>query len=97
MKISSNVVDDSDDEINFLDKLLLSSTNVYRLRRTFVNGLPANKILSKTQLHKTEKSIEVLGGPVGSLLKNGLFLMKNQAVSTSAANAAFYPVRVLWA
>ena len=90
MKISSNDVGDSNDEINFLDKLLLSSTNVYRLRKAFVNGLPANRILSKTQLYKTEKSREVLGGPVGSLLKNGLFLMKNQAVSASAANAAIH-------
>ena len=80
----------SNDEINFLDKLLLSSTNVQRLRKAFVNGLPANRMLSKTQLYKTEKSRGVLGGPVGSLLKTGLSLMKNQAVSTSAANAAIH-------
>ena len=47
-------------------------------------------MLSKTQLYKTEKSRGVLGGPVGSLLKTGLSLMKNQAVSTSAANAAIH-------
>ena len=52
LKISSNVVGDSNDENNFPHKLLLSNTQVSRLRKAFANGSSANIKLSKTQSHK---------------------------------------------
>ena len=50
LKISSNVVGDSNDENNFPHKLLLTNTQVLKLRKTFANGSSANIKLSKTQL-----------------------------------------------
>ena len=54
LKISSNVVGDSNDENNFLDKLLLTTTHVSKLCKAFANGSSANIKLSKTQLHEIE-------------------------------------------
>ena len=53
--------------------MLLSNTQVSRLRKAFVNGSLANIKLSKTQLHKIGQS----GGFLGSLLKTGLPLIGN--------------------
>ena len=77
MKISSNVVGDSNDENNFLHKLLLTNTQVSRLRKAFANSSSANIKLSKTQLHKIGQSGGLLGRLLGLLLKTGLSLMKN--------------------
>ena len=52
LKPSSNVLRESNDENNFLHKLLLTNTQVSRLRKAFANGLSANTKLTKTQLHK---------------------------------------------
>ena len=52
LKTSSNVVGDSNDENNFPHKMLLTNTQVSKLRKAFANGLSANIKLSKTQLHK---------------------------------------------
>ena len=52
LKISSNIVGDSNDQNNFLHKLLLTNTQVSRLRKAFANGSSVNMKLSKTQLHK---------------------------------------------
>ena len=38
LKLSSNVVGDSNDENRFLHKLLLTNTQVSKLRKTFGNG-----------------------------------------------------------
>ena len=52
LKISSNIVGDSNDENNFVQKLLLTNTQVSKLCKAFANGSSANVKLSKTQLHK---------------------------------------------
>ena len=52
LKISSNVVRDSNDENNFPHKLLLTNTQVLKLCKAFANNSSANTKLSKTQLHK---------------------------------------------
>ena len=52
LKISSNVVGDSNDKNNFPHKLLLTNTQVSELRKAFANNFSANIKLSKTQLHK---------------------------------------------
>ena len=52
LKISSNVVGDSNDENNFPHKLLLINAQFLRFREAFPNS-SADIKLSKTQLHKT--------------------------------------------
>ena len=52
--ISSNVFGNSNDENNFPHRLLLTNTQVSKLRKAFANGSPANIKLSKTQLHKRD-------------------------------------------
>ena len=42
LKLSSNVVGESNDENNFPYKLLSTNTQVSRLREAFANGSPAN-------------------------------------------------------
>ena len=51
--MSSNIAPDSKDENSFLYKLLLTNTQVSKLRKAFADGLLANTKLSKTQLQKT--------------------------------------------
>ena len=46
----SNVVSDSNDENNFLHRLLLTNAQVLKLREVFANGSSANIKISKTQL-----------------------------------------------
>ena len=50
LKLSSNVVGDSYDDTNFPDKLLLTNTQVSRIRKAFANASSANISFSKTQL-----------------------------------------------
>ena len=38
LKVSSNVIGDSNDENNFSHKLLLTNTQVSKIRKAFVNG-----------------------------------------------------------
>ena len=75
LKISSNIVGDSNNENNFPHKLLLTNAQVLKLRRAFPNGSSANIKLSKTQLHKIEESGGFLGRVLGPLLKTGLPLI----------------------
>ena len=77
MKISSNVVGDSDDENDSSHKLSLTNTQVSKLRKAFSNNSSANIKLSKSQLHTIGHSGEFLGRLSGPLLKNGLSLTRN--------------------
>ena len=77
LKLSSSVVGDSNDENAFLNKLLLTNTQVLRLCKAFANGSSANIKLSKTQLHKSRTIRKFLGRILGLLLKNGLPLIGN--------------------
>ena len=77
MKISSKVDGDSNDENNFLCKLLLTNTQVSRLHKAFANDSSVNTKLSKTQLHKIGQSGGFLGRLLGPLLKTGLPLIGN--------------------
>ena len=54
LKISSSVACNPNDQSNFPHKLLLTNTQVLRLRKAFVNNSSANIKLSKTQLHKKD-------------------------------------------
>ena len=61
LKLSSNVVGDSNNKNNFPHKLLLTNTQVSRLRKAFANGSSANMKSSKTQLYKKGQSGGFLG------------------------------------
>ena len=52
LNLSSNGVDDSNDETNFLHTLLLSDRQVLRLHKVFAKYRSANAKLSKTKLSK---------------------------------------------
>ena len=57
--------------------MLLTNTQISRLRKAFANGSSANIKLSKTQLHKIGQSGKFLGRLLGPLLKTGLPLIGN--------------------
>ena len=56
LKLSSNVVGDSNNGNNVLYKLLLTNTQVSKLRKAFSNGSSSNIKSSRTQLHKIVQS-----------------------------------------
>ena len=78
IKLSSNVVGDSNNENNFPHKLLITNTQVFRLRKP-LQIIPSSPHvrLSKTRFHKTRQSGGSLGRLSGPLLKIGLSLMEN--------------------
>ena len=77
LKLSSNFVGDSNDDGNFLQRLLLIITQVSRIRKTFANGSSANVKFSKTQLSKMVKLARFLGRFLGLLIKTGLPSIRN--------------------
>ena len=62
----------SNDETNFPHKLLLTNTQVSKIRRAFANGLSGNIKFSKTQYSKMIQS----GGILGELKKGILLVPK---------------------
>ena len=64
MKISPNIVSDSNDENNFPHNLLLNNIQASKFRKAFANNSSANIKLSKTQLHKIGQP----GGFLGRIL-----------------------------
>ena len=58
----------SNDKTNFLHQLLLTNTQVSRLRKAFANNSSANKKLSKAQLSKLVQSEGFLGKLLRRLL-----------------------------
>ena len=77
MRLSSNVVCNSDDDTNFPHKILLANRRVANLRKAFANYLSTNIKLSKTELFKMVQRGRFFGRLLGPLLKTGLPLMKN--------------------
>ena len=75
--LSSNMIGNSNDETNFLYKLLLTNRQVANLRNVFANNLSANIKVSKTQVPKTTQSCGFLRRLLEPLMKVGLPLMKN--------------------
>ena len=77
LKNSSNVVGHSNNENNFLHKLLLTNRQLPKFRKAFANNSSANIKLSKTQM-------QIIGQPGGfldrllePLLRTGLRLLGN--------------------
>ena len=61
LRLSSNMVGNSDDKTNFLHKLLLTNRQVGNLNKAFANNSPFNIKLSKNQLSKIIQSGGFLG------------------------------------
>ena len=56
LRLSSNMIGDPDDKINFLHELLLTNRQVANLRKAFANNSTTNIKLPKTQLSKMVQS-----------------------------------------
>ena len=77
LRISSNMVGNSNDNTNFPHELLLANRQVEDIRKAFANHLSTDIKLSKTQLSKMIQSGGFRGRLLGPLLKTGLPLMKS--------------------
>ena len=77
LRLSSNMIGNSDYETNFPHKLLLTNRQVTTLRKAFANHTSTDTKLSKTQLSNMIKLGGFLGRLLGPLLKTGLPLMKS--------------------
>ena len=77
LRISSNMVSNSNDNTNFPHELLLTNRQVANIRKAFANHPSIDIKLSKTQLSKMIQSGRFLGKLLGPLLKTGLPLMKS--------------------
>ena len=96
LRLSSNMIGNSDDETNFPHKLLLTNSQVANIHKAFANHISTDIKLSKAQLTKMKK-----GGFLrflAPLLKCGLPLLKSVIIpldmlgltaAASAADAAF--------
>ena len=64
LRLSSNMIGNPNDEINFLHKILLTNRQIANLRKMFRNNSSTNIKLSKTELFNTIQS----GASFGRLL-----------------------------
>ena len=77
LRLSSNMIGNSDDETNFPHKLLLTSRQVADLCKAFANYLSTDIKLSKTYLSMMIQFGELFGRLLSLLLKTRLPLMKS--------------------
>ena len=90
IRLSPNMIGDSNDETNFPHELLLTDRQVSSIRKAFSNNSSVDIKFSKTQLSKMIQSGEFLGKLLGPLLKTGLPLMKS--VITPLAKSILIPL-----
>ena len=76
LRLSSNMIGNSDDNTNFPHELLLTNRRVENLRKAFAKNTSRDIMLSKTQVSKKIQSRGFLGRLLGPLLRTGLPLMK---------------------
>ena len=77
LRLSSNMIGNTDDNTNFPHELLLTNRQVANLRKAFSKNTSTDIKLSKTQLSKIIQSEGFLGRLLGPLLRTGLPLMKS--------------------
>ena len=77
LRISSNMVGNSNYNTNFPNEFLLTNRQVANIRKAFAKNASTDIKLSKTQLSKMIQSGGFLGRHLGPLLKTGLPLIKN--------------------
>ena len=75
---------------HFPHKLLLTITQVSKLRKAFTNNSSAEIKLSKNQLHRIGQSGGFLGRLLGPLLKTVLPLMKNVLAALATSVLSHY-------
>ena len=76
IRLSPNMIGDSNDKASFLHKLLLPNRRVSNIRKAFSNHSSTDIKLSKIQLSKTVQLGKFLGRLLGPLLKTGSPLIK---------------------
>ena len=77
LRLSSNMIGNSNDEINFAHKLLLTDRQIAGFPKVFASNSPANVKLSKTQMSKMIQLGRFFGRLLGPLMEDGLPVMKN--------------------
>ena len=77
LRISSNMVGNSNDNTNFPNELLLTNRQVANIRKALAKNTSTDIKLSKTQLSNMKQLGGFLGKLLGPLLKTGLPLIKN--------------------
>ena len=77
LRLSPNMIGDSNDKANFPHELLLTDRQISSIRKAFSNNSSVDIKFSKTQLSKMIQSGGFLGKLLGPLLKTGLPLIKN--------------------
>ena len=90
LRLSSNMIGNSDDDNNFPHELLLTNRQVANLRKAFTKHTSTDIKLSKTQLPKMIQSGGFLGRPLGPVLRTGLPLLKS--VIKPLAKSALVPL-----
>ena len=78
LRISSNMVGNSNDNTNFSHELLLTNRQVENIRKAFAKNTSTDIKLSTTQLSKMIQSGGFLVRLLGPLLKTGLPLIKSE-------------------
>ena len=91
LRISSSMVGNSNDNINFPHELLLTNRQVANIRKAFANHSSNDIKLSKTQLSKMIQSGEFFGNSLGKLagplMKVAMLLAKNVLAPLGLTNA----------
>ena len=90
IRLSPNMVGDSNDKTNFSHELLRIDRQVSSIRKAFSNSSSVDIKFPKTQLSKMIESGGFLGKLLGPLLKTGLPLIKN--VITPLAKSVLIPL-----
>ena len=92
LRLSSNMIGNSNDKISFPRELLLTNRQVANFRKSFANYLSTDIKLSKTQFSKMIQSEGYLGRLLRPLLKIGLPLIKN--VTKPLAKSVLIPLQI---
>ena len=90
VRLSSNMIGDSNDKTNFPHELLLTNRQVSSVRKAFSNNSSADTKFSKAQFSKMIQSGGFIGKLLGPSLKTGLPLIKN--VITPLAKSVLIPL-----
>ena len=92
IRLSLNMIGNSNDKDNFPHELLLTDRQVSSIRKAFANNSSVDIKFSKTHLSKMIQSGGFLGKLLGLLLKTGLPLIKS--VITPLVKSVLIPLRL---
>ena len=93
LRLSSNIIGDSNGKTNFPYELLLTGKQVSSIRKAFTNNSSTDIKFSKTQLSKMIQSGGLFGKLLDPLLKTALPLIKN--VITLLAKSVLIPLGLI--